>query len=177
MMRVTGIAHVREYCQCEHCIGHSSEECWDYIIDDSGDTTPLEMARRMAEKSTGRIKRPRQVDIDCSGITVEQYDPRDDGETIIVPHSNLWADFIWPGWVPVKVRKDIEDFWCEWSHRGPMKWSEFRCGYPGKSVPVFGSYYTSKIPDGSYIAGRFVFAWNNMGRLVLPDGSYRVISF
>lgn len=85
-----------------------------------------------------------------------------------------WTEFIWPDWVPTTVRRQIMDFWDDFG-RGPGAYAE-GCSSPYNNVPDFGE----RVVLGSYksdpFQGRYVHAWNNMGRLVLDDGSYRVVS-
>ena len=81
----------------------------------------------------------------------------------------------WPDWVPAKVRESIESFYVY--HGGHAGWlrSAERNG-----APEFGSMVTLR--DGfkrnaEPATGRFVFAWNNIARLVRVDGSFAYTAF
>ena len=97
--------------------------------------------------------------------------------TALIPPevTERWADFDWPDWVPLKVQKEIEEFWGCFG-RSPKDWlKNWIEDYP--TVPYFGDVATrGVVADGEeYATGRYVHAWNNIGRIVLPDGSYRVV--
>jgi protein gp37 len=88
-----------------------------------------------------------------------------------------WEEWEWPDWVPAKVREAIEGFWGPKSYRKPADW--FRNMHQ-QGAPAFGSVVT--LGDGfgknpPMRTGRFVHAWNNIGRLVLDDGSFLYTSF
>lgn len=86
--------------------------------------------------------------------------------------SRWWPDFEWPEWVPLDLRRSIEDFY-GW-HGGYAGW--IRCAARNKA-PLLGSrWYGLKI-GGAWAQGRFVFAWNNMARLVDGDRKVHVVSF
>lgn len=73
-----------------------------------------------------------------------------------------WGGFTWDDWVPQKVRDEIERFWGCWG-RNPAKWqADVRPGTPE---------YGSRVRDSeSFIEGRFIHCWNNMGRIVDDSG-------
>lgn len=82
-----------------------------------------------------------------------------------------WAEFTWPDWVPAEVRKQIQDFWDDTS-RGPGAWME---NAEHNRAPDLGTVVF--LPKGfsnsaPLVRGRFVFAWNNIARLVLDDGTW-----
>lgn len=88
-----------------------------------------------------------------------------------------WAEWTWPEWVPAEVRAQIQGFWSEDWGRGPQAWIR---SMHEQGAPAFGS--TATLPDGfatnaPRTTGRFVFAWNNIGRLVRDDGSFAYTSF
>jgi hypothetical protein len=81
----------------------------------------------------------------------------------------------WPEWVPAKVREQIEEFYVY--HGGPAGWLR---AAERNGAPEFGSVVTLGDGFGSKpkaATGRFVFAWNNIARLVMADGSFRYTSF
>jgi hypothetical protein len=177
MKHVHGKVYVMQYCYCEYCQGHEHTENWNYIVDDSNGVSALELARRLATSNPKRLARGRvrQVDIDCGELTVAEYDPQADAETITIPESNNWADFNWPSWVPTELRRQIATFWAEDVGRGPAAWLE---DAQRNASPPFGSLYTGEaFSPRRHVTGRFVHAWSNMARLVVLDGyNYVVIS-
>lgn len=91
------------------------------------------------------------------------------------PHT--WAEWTWPDWVPAAVRDSIEGFWGADQGRTPADWLR---DMRQQGAPAFGSVV--RLRDGLYndaprTSGRFVHAWNNIGRLVRADGSFAYTSF
>lgn len=72
-----------------------------------------------------------------------------------------WGKFAWPEWVPNRVSEQIMDFWGQFG-RKPKDWAKNALE---NQSPPFGSYMTYK-EDGKEFSGRWVFAWNNIGRLI-----------
>lgn len=88
-----------------------------------------------------------------------------------------WAGWAWPEWVPAEVRDAVEDFWSPAFGRGPHAWMR---DMHEQGAPAFGSTVT--MDDGfshrpPQVAGRYVHAWNNIGRIAMPDGSFKYTSF
>ena len=91
-----------------------------------------------------------------------------------------WAEWTWPGWVPTAVRSAVEGFWGADQGRTPRDWMR---DMHQQGAPAFGS--TLRMKDGfstnpPYVTGRYVHAWNNIGRLVLdgdPDREFAYTSF
>ena len=85
---------------------------------------------------------------------------------------STWSEVEWPEWVPEGVRDQIIQFWSEFG-RGPRQWAE-NAAEP--HTHPFGATLRTIKTQGGYpapgLVGRWVHAWNNMGRLVLPDGSW-----
>ena len=79
-----------------------------------------------------------------------------------------WAEWTWPEWVPPEVRQQIEEFWrVDWG-RGPKAWLR-DCVVQGS--PPFGARMEQRGRDGyADCSGRWVHAWNNIGRLIDADG-------
>lgn len=92
----------------------------------------------------------------------------------VVPESNLWADFVWPEWVPQRERELVVDFWRESWGRGPKEWLRDvriqRMPALGERVRMFA------IGHRSVVAGRYFHRWNNIGALVADDGTPVTVS-
>lgn len=82
---------------------------------------------------------------------------------------------VWPDWVPAEIRTSVERFYGGRGD-GPRQWSRYA---RENSAPPFGAEV--ELPrltgGGERASGRFVFAWNNVGRLVTPDGKVAYVSF
>ncbi|WP_043620424.1 phage Gp37/Gp68 family protein [Ensifer sp. ZNC0028] len=89
--------------------------------------------------------------------------------------KRAWDTFSWPQWVPEKVRKQVEDFWRTEYGRGPDAWLRSAIENGQHPMGTAGSYQrcTSK---QELIEGRFIPAWNNIGRVVTEDGETQVVS-
>jgi hypothetical protein len=90
----------------------------------------------------------------------------------MTPEIEQWE---WPDWVPPKVREQVESFYVH--HGGHAGWlrSAERNGAPALgSVVTLGDGFG---PRPQPVTGRFVFAWNNIARLVMDDGTFRYTSF
>ncbi|MBB3608623.1 phage Gp37/Gp68 family protein [Rhizobium sp. BK602] len=86
-----------------------------------------------------------------------------------------WADFVWPSWVPEGVRKDIESFWNpEWG-RGPNAWMRGAIENGQPLLGTTGQYETFRCGE-PLIEGRFVPAWNNIGRVITDAGEVHCVS-
>ncbi|MFJ7525187.1 DUF5131 family protein [Streptomyces griseus] len=88
-----------------------------------------------------------------------------------------WDEWTWPNWVPAEVRNAIEDFWGAAQGRSPRDWMR---NMHEQGAPAFGA--TLRMNDGfgpkpSKVTGRFVHAWNNIGRLVLGDNPNRTFAY
>lgn len=102
-------------------------------------------------------------------------------------YPKTWSEFQWPEWVPEKLRKEIEGFWSKGCGQGPQEWESNAVQNEGgieigSWVGLDYKTYNSPIvrppldPRCS-THGRFVFAWNNMCRVVFDDGTYEYASF
>ena len=88
-----------------------------------------------------------------------------------------WAEWTWPGWVPVAVREQVEAFWDDNYGRGPRAWLR---DIQQRHAPEFGAVATlgnGMAANPPPETGRYVHAWNNIGRPVLADGSVVCTSF
>ena|SRR5690606_1726239 len=89
--------------------------------------------------------------------------------------ARVWSEYVWPEWIPEDVRKQIEEFWCESWGRSPRMWLD---DARRQGAPVLGSRVTLQELGGkTQVEGRYVHCWNNIGRLVLDDGSVAWVSF
>lgn len=87
--------------------------------------------------------------------------------------NQKWESFFWPPWIPLVLREQIRGFWGPSMRRGPADWIE---NAVANHAPKLGTRVRMHASgsDDALVAGRFVFAWNNMARVVFDDGSYRV---
>lgn len=88
-----------------------------------------------------------------------------------------WAEWTWPEWVPAGIRGPVEEFWLERWGRGPHSWMR---DMHEQDAPAFGATVT--LDDGfgrnpAKTTGRFVHAWNNIGRIVHDDRTFSYTSF
>lgn len=89
--------------------------------------------------------------------------------------ENTWKAYQWESWIPVEVRKQIEDFWSPDVHRGPREWKQSEIE---QEAPKTGDIVTlKKLTSNEYVTGRYVHAWNNIGRIVHEDGTFDYVSF
>ncbi|MBT2477603.1 phage Gp37/Gp68 family protein [Streptomyces sp. ISL-94] len=91
--------------------------------------------------------------------------------------SASWADWTWPEWVPAIVREHIERFWGADQGRSPRDWMR---DMHQQQAPAFGARVTMDDgfgADPKQTTGRYVHAWNNIGRLVRDDGTFAYTSF
>jgi len=99
-------------------------------------------------------------------MCVVRWDPFDDGKS--------WDVFPWPDWVPEDLQRSIEKFWFpEWG-RGPEQWLDDARSH---RMPRFGQCVRMKqLLTEKLVTGRFVYAWNNIGRLVTSAGDVVCVS-
>lgn len=93
-------------------------------------------------------------------------------DTIEIPESNRWADFVWPDWIPEHDRVLIQDFWSDKWGRGPREWAKDAAA-PYNNAPTGTRVRTWVTVDGHrvVVSGRYIHRWNNIGRVVLDDGT------
>ncbi len=87
--------------------------------------------------------------------------------------SNPTNNFNWPDWVPPKVRQQIADFWSERNHRTLADWER---SATENNMPRFGQRVRMLSFDKRIVEGRYIHAWNNIGRLVTDDGEIEYVS-
>jgi hypothetical protein len=81
-----------------------------------------------------------------------------------------WAEYRFPEWVPERLQRSIKDFWREEWGRSPRSWLEGAAA-PYNHHPEFGTEVRAKGFRGDVVFGRWVPLWNNIGALVLDDGT------
>lgn len=92
-----------------------------------------------------------------------------------IQDKSLMGDFHWPEWVPETIQKEILRSYTY--HHGHFSgWIE---SATRNAAPEFGSTVSlPKLASNALCApGRFVFAWNNIGRVVHEDGTFDYVSF
>lgn len=91
---------------------------------------------------------------------------------------NDWPSYLWPDWVPEKTRQEIADFWNPKWGRSPKAWIASTVGDAYAGHPPMGTRVRCKPTGGGAInyEGRWIPAWNNMGRVLLDDGQVKVSS-
>ena len=87
----------------------------------------------------------------------------------------MTEDWIWPEWVPEKVQREVENFWRKDLGRSSTQWLE---SARKNGAPEFGDItYLRTLGDwNKFATGRYVHAWNNIGRVVHDDGSFSYVS-
>ena len=83
-----------------------------------------------------------------------------------------WSEFDWPEWVLPEIKKQVESFWGESQHRNPQEWID---NAVREHAPAFGLRVRMKNFSGALVSGNYVFAWNNIGRLVNDDGKVEYV--
>ena len=68
----------------------------------------------------------------------------------------------------LKVQVQVECFWGCFG-RKPINWWQ---NGPEQKMPAFGQWVRMVTFQDEIVYGRYVHAWNNIGRLVLPDGTF-----
>ena len=85
----------------------------------------------------------------------------------------LMSEWDWPDWVPIGTREEIERFWSPSMGRSPDDW---RRSAVEQGMPELGQRVRMQTIVGSEIVeGRFVHAWNNIGRIVMGDGTVKCV--
>ena len=93
--------------------------------------------------------------------------------------KNTFGVYKFDDWVPKDVRESIIDFWgCmgrtykDWLQNSQQNAREFcthiRCA--GFGNPQLGEWVCYHLRDGSFVIGRYIHAWNNIGRLIDESG-------
>jgi len=83
-------------------------------------------------------------------------------------HKMEWSDFYFPSWVPSEVQGQIKSFWSIDSGRGPSHW--LKNAQLNKSPCLGDRVRIHSILPKKLVIGRFIFAWNNIGRVVDDEG-------
>lgn len=96
-----------------------------------------------------------------------------------MPKNKTWDEFEWPDWVPQIVIKEIEGFWSHECGRGPEQWvKDAEYAMQHYYAPPFGArgVYCRTLPSSLPVYGRYIHAWNNIGRVVDNDGNVYLVS-
>lgn len=80
-----------------------------------------------------------------------------------VKYTASWEDFTWPSWVLPEIAKQIKEFYSSKMGRSPLIWHTSAIQ---NHAPKFGIRIRIEDFQNKIVCGRFVFAWNNIGRLV-----------
>lgn len=89
-----------------------------------------------------------------------------------------WDDVVWPEWVPRSVVDEVQSFWSDLGGPKAYRRAAHDNYFDAPPLGYTGWLYSGRHPkavDG-LISGRYVFAWGNMGRVVLDDGTVAVVS-
>ena len=96
--------------------------------------------------------------------------PTNDGESRGAGSVGNWEDYNWPNWIPIEVRKQIEQFWDEKVGRCPEEWERdaITNGHP---LGVQGKM-NMLCEVGTVISrpGKCVHCWNNIARIITSEG-------
>lgn len=91
------------------------------------------------------------------------------------PHGQApatWGAVAWPEWIPAAVRAEVASFWSPENGRGPVDYE--RAAYSAyNNSPALGEVVTLKswTEHKPPVTGRWVYCWNNIGRVVDGDGA------
>lgn len=83
-----------------------------------------------------------------------------------------WDAVEWPEWVPESVRQGVSRFWGERSGSSP---ADYERSMAYERIPRFGEVVTLSM-SGESVTGRYVHAWNNIGRVVDDAGNVHCVS-
>lgn len=97
--------------------------------------------------------------------------------------KNTFGEYVFEDWVCEPIRKQIRDFWgCfgrtskDWlkAEKAPYNFN----GYPKRGQRVIVLKRIVVLGHDLYEKkeGRFLYAWNNIGRLIHDDGSWSMVS-
>jgi len=90
----------------------------------------------------------------------------------VLGNEDTWEKFSWLDWIPAIVRQDVERYWCKAQRRAPLDWL---LDAEAKGVPVLGLWVMAISISNESVEGRFVHAWNNLGRVVARNGNVIVV--
>lgn len=88
--------------------------------------------------------------------------------------NNTFGEYVFEDWVCDEVRKQIIDFWGCFG-RTYKDWLDNSNHTYNQNKPKYGENVVV-LRGNELIVGRYIHAWNNMGRVIKKDGSYRVVS-
>lgn len=88
--------------------------------------------------------------------------------------ENTFKDYNFDDWVCEDVRNQIREFWGCWG-RTPKDWLANANTQYNSNEPKYGQYVVV-IKRNSIIKGRYIHAWNNMGRVISDNGDAHCVS-
>jgi len=97
----------------------------------------------------------------------------------VIMKANTFGDYEFPEWVNDDVKKSITDFWgCfgrtykDWleSFKFDERENCYHKKYSGFGHPKMGELVAYRFRNGDIVIGRYIHAWNNIGRLIDSDG-------
>lgn len=89
--------------------------------------------------------------------------------------ARTWAEYEWPEWVPAELREQVQEFWGCKNSRGPQGW--YQSAVQNNAPPLGTTARLRGTGSEEEEKGRFVPAWNNIGRIVREDGTVACVSF
>lgn len=90
-------------------------------------------------------------------------------------HRREWNTYVWPSWVPSDVRDQIQKFWNPDWGRGPDTWMRGAIENGQPPIGTDGEYRLCTAKEHR-VAGRFIPAWNNIGRVLDRAGNIHTVS-
>lgn len=82
-----------------------------------------------------------------------------------------WSEFVWPNWVPVKLRENIIE-----SHSTPAAWERNALAPYNRGAPLGTRGMFWAVGNTRVVVGRYVHCWNNIGVVILDDASNETVS-
>jgi hypothetical protein len=89
------------------------------------------------------------------------------------PVPKKWDEYEFPDWIPEDVRRQLREFWNESWGRGPHEWIKSNSAHYNDH-PALGIRVEAESLFGSgstKLVGRWIPMWNNIGRVLLDDGT------
>jgi hypothetical protein len=89
-----------------------------------------------------------------------------------------WGAYEFPEWVPEAVRAMIRNFWREEWGRSPRAWHEGATAKYNGHPPLGANVEAESLTNSGrpLLRGRWIPLWNNIGCVVLDDGTHKMSS-